>query len=208
MTQGVYWVYQPSQDRALYVGSSNDIERRLSEHRRQLQNGKHINPRLKHTYNKYGAADIHFLTLEETDNLIEREEFWMMAIDPVCNLAIAADNPMRGRTMSAVSREKIAASKRGVKRAPFSEEYRRKVSEAMQGNKRRLGLKHSEESKAQIGASQVGHKHTEATKAKIRAARAKQVPPTLGKKLPAASEERKLKIRDALMRNTNAKKKP
>lgn len=60
-----------------YVGSSKDIEKRLTRHLRDLKNGKHHNIFLQRSYDKYGVD--HFTTgvLEETDQLFEREQVYI-----------------------------------------------------------------------------------------------------------------------------------
>ena len=214
MTTGVYWFYQRSTDRAVYVGSSVNVERRIQEHRRMLQDGKHYNSHLQRTWNKYGADDFEMALLEPADaaQLKEREQFWMEAMPswPTCNIAIAADNAMRGRKHTEETRQKLSRPfsdehKQKLRearnqRGPTSDETRQKLSDAMQGNEHLLGHKHTEETKRKIGAVWAGRKHSEETKAKMRAARALQSPPTLGMKLSPCSEERKQKLSDAQKR--------
>lgn len=77
-------------------------------------------------------------------------------------------------------------SKSGMKGKAYPEEGKRKLSEAMKGNKFALGVFPSEETKAKMSASQKAHwakvgspnkgrKHSEETKAKMRAARANRI---------------------------------
>jgi group I intron endonuclease len=78
-------------------------------------------------------------------------------------------------------------SKSGMKGKVYPEEGKRKLSEAMKGNKFSLGVFPSEETKAKMSASQkakaasfavhpnAGRKHSEETKAKMRAARANRI---------------------------------
>jgi group I intron endonuclease len=209
MTSGVYWIYQISQDRAVYVGSSATIEDRIKGHQLRLVGNRHPNRRLQFTWNKYGAADFRLERLEDVgvERMVEREQFWMdaMPVWPTCNIAIAADNPMRGRHMSDESRRKIGDAFRGKH---LSEEHKRKLSVANKGNQSRLGMvcseEHkrrssesnrgkphlaargrivSEETKRKIGDANRGHVVTEEQREKLRAA-------NLGK---TQSEETKLK---------------
>ena len=78
-------------------------------------------------------------------------------------------------------------SKSGMKGKVYPEEGKRKLSEAMKGNKFALGVFPNEETKAKMSASQkakaasfavhpnAGRKHSEETKAKMRAARANRI---------------------------------
>ena len=132
MPSGVYWIYQPALDRAVYVGSSQNIARRWREHISRLRKGTAPNPKLQNTWRKYGANAFEFTVLEDCpiEKLVEREEFWMLALAPTCNLADAADAPMRGRTASAETRQKLSAAMKGK---PKSAEHRRKIGEAQRG---------------------------------------------------------------------------
>lgn len=196
MTLGVYWFYQASRDRAVYVGSSVDVANRQRYHFRNLQRGTHRNAHLQNTWNKYGAADFQFAVLEECDPaiLIEREQFWMNAMPswPTCNIAIAAGNGMQGRKHSAdvieriraagtgrrhsdAARHKMSESRMGIQ---FSEEHIRKLTIA---NRRRiitdetreklrvagLGRVQTEETRKKISASHVGLKPGQATRKKM-----------------------------------------
>lgn len=153
MTAGVYWIYQPSQDRALYVGSSQHIDRRFAEHKWDLRASRHCNPHLQAVWNKYGAADMQFLTLEAcpVEHLIEREQFWMTALGPACNIAEIAGSS-RGRITSAEVRQKQSAAQKG---RVFSEEHRRKISAAKLGKARPPA---SEAQKAKASAALKGRK--------------------------------------------------
>jgi len=105
------------------------------------------------------------------------------------------NNPMYGRTHTPEVRErirqanlgnqiteeqkqKIVMAKKGVKRAPFSDEWKQKMSEAHKGaNNHRYGVEVSEETRAKIGAKLKGRKQTEEEKARRSAA-------NMGKKKP------------------------
>ena len=60
-----------------YVGQSQNVKKRLSEHFRLLKFGKHTNRHLQNAYNKYGAdafkgeIEIECQSLEELDKLEE-----------------------------------------------------------------------------------------------------------------------------------------
>lgn len=197
MTTGVYWFYQPKKDRVIYIGSSNNIEKRIKRHINGLKRGKHINPIFQNTWNKHGQSEFEATLLEETDlvHLIEREQFWMDFFKPTCNIAIAADNPMRGRKFSEETRRKLSKVHLGKKHSEearqkmsnaqrgkkLSKEHKQKLSEANLGQKRgpmseeqkrklsesHLGHKASEETRKKMGKAQLGRKHSEETRQKL-----------------------------------------
>lgn len=124
---------------------------------------------------------------------------------------LGENNPQWGKKLSEETRKQMSASrtgkklnrplgsKSGMKGKAYPEEGKRKLSEAMKGNKFALGYKHSEETKAKMSASQKAHwaevgspnkgrKHSEETKAKMRASRAKRV----------YTDEDKMKISQAI----------
>lgn len=120
MTSGIYWAYHKSKDRALYVGSSLNINKRMQIHRTNLKRNKHHNKYFQNIFNKYGKGDIEWMVLEETkpELLKEREQFWVDAISPVCNSKFPVDRPTLG-----------------MKLPPFTEEHKRKIAEAKMGSK-------------------------------------------------------------------------
>src|SRR3990167_10837591 len=139
MLSGIYWFYQISRDRAIYIGSSKDVELRFKEHKGKLNSGKHRNRKLLNTWRKYGAADFILSVLQEVDvsKLVEREQFWMDAMPawPTCNIAVSSENFRRGRKMGKEQKEllrKINTGNKyalGVKKGPLSEETKRRLSQ-------------------------------------------------------------------------------
>ena len=65
------------------------------------------------------------------------------------------------------SRKKISESKKGIKRKPFSKEWKQKMSEAHKGEKNhRYGVEVSEETRAKISAKMKGRKQSDEEKAR------------------------------------------
>jgi hypothetical protein len=46
-----------------YIGSSNIIQKRWTQHRRELRAGIHFNPKLQNAWNKYGEENFKFMNL-------------------------------------------------------------------------------------------------------------------------------------------------
>jgi hypothetical protein len=85
----------------------------------------------------------------------------------------------RGRKISPEARAKMSATHKKLGTRPPT------TPEALAANAAaRRGRKHSPEHRAKISASGIGRKHSPEALAKIRAARARQTPPTLGRRCP------------------------
>lgn len=67
------------QNGKLYVGSSNNIERRWKEHKSMLNCNKHHSTHLQNAWNKYGETNFLFEIIEEcnTNILLEREQYYI-----------------------------------------------------------------------------------------------------------------------------------
>ena len=63
----------------IYIGQSNDIERRWKEHIYELNNNKHNNFHLQNAWNKYGCDNFKFEKIDECNiqELNEKEMFWI-----------------------------------------------------------------------------------------------------------------------------------
>lgn len=61
---GIYQIKNKTNNK-IYVGSSLNIKRRFSDHRRLLKNNKHHSYKLQRAYNKYGESNFEFIVLEE-----------------------------------------------------------------------------------------------------------------------------------------------
>lgn len=63
----------------MYVGLTNNIDRRWGEHRKNLRQGKHPNIHLQSSVNKYGIENFTFDIIEKCDlvDLAKRELYWI-----------------------------------------------------------------------------------------------------------------------------------
>lgn len=131
----------------VYVGSSQNIDKRWKEHKRNLQANKHPNVYLQRSYNLYGIEAFTFEIIEECtpEQLIAREQFYL---DIVFNF---------GNTFNIVVKAK---SRLGTK---HTEETKRKISEAKKG---KGGRKLSVEHKQKLLEANLGRVHTEDRKRK------------------------------------------
>lgn len=130
-----------------YIGSAKKLNYRLWNHKHRLTKGNHANNILQNFVNKYGIDKIYFEILEKVeniDNLLEREQYYLDKLTPEFNiLKIAGSNI--GTTMSEEQKLKISKSKKGIL---HTEETKKRISKAMKGKKKtkehaiKVGLKH------------------------------------------------------------------
>lgn len=187
--------------------------------------GQTINPHLpighgrimKSAYKLHGKDNFDYeplcTSIENRATLNAIERFWIAVLDTVVpngyNIELGGS---KGSTWTEERRRKHSlaltgrihcrplGSKSGAKGKKWSEENKRKLSEVLKGRASvNKGIKHTEETKAKMSASQKAHwakvespnkgrKHSEETKAKMRASRAKRV----------YSDEDKMKISQAI----------
>ena len=69
----------------LYIGSSNDVKRRWASHKCLSVWKRYSNLRLYKDMAKYGKDKFIFEVLEKTDNLKEREQYWIKQLSPAYN---------------------------------------------------------------------------------------------------------------------------
>ena len=65
-------------DKKCYIGSSVNVKKRFSEHRRDLNKNSHHSYHLQRAWNKYGESQFQFQILEICINesaLIEKEQY-------------------------------------------------------------------------------------------------------------------------------------
>ena len=159
-----------------YIGSSNNIQKRLSAHRQMFVHCRHDNCHLQRAYNKYGADNFEFSTvlLCDIENKLYYEQTLIDGLKPTYNIATCAEASQQGLHHTDESRQKMSAAHLGKNKGalnpnfgkPCSEETRRKLSEANKGELNHMFGKHwSEEAKrknSEAHTGKPGHKHTEA----------------------------------------------
>lgn len=83
---GVYYIQIDSHS---YIGSSNQITRRLREHKKKLIHNYHDNKFMQRVYNKYkDGGKIYYQMLEvcNQDELKTREKYWIDKLNPDINI--------------------------------------------------------------------------------------------------------------------------
>lgn len=116
-----------------YIGSTTRPDKRLKEHLRELNNGKHHSQPLQRAWTKYGSDSFIFLQLQEaydevelaTLEMIYTEEYQAMTDGYV--LVAGRDHITE---ISEETKQKMSETRKGK---PKSEETRRKMSQANRG---------------------------------------------------------------------------
>lgn len=75
---------------------------------------------------------------------------------------------------------------------PCSEQRKKRIGDG------RRGKFHTQETKQKMSETRKGYHHTQETKQKMSESRKRQIPPTLGKKLPPPSPEKRKKLSEAI----------
>lgn len=191
---GVYVITNTSNGK-VYVGSAVNVRRRWGEHRRTLRLGSHHSRTLQRAWMKYGEQSFHLhvvCVLTDKTGLVICEQSWLdklrpfdpsrgYNINPTAQSRLGAKwTPERRAEFSAsrkgfckgktLTHEHKQALMNGRNAAGFSEETRRKMSEAARARAR---PPLSEETKRKIGEANRGRKLppvAESTRAKLSAA--------------------------------------
>lgn len=134
---GVYKILNRKNGK-FYIGSSVDVEKRFSSHKKELIAGTHNNKHLQNAWNKYGEDSFEFLVIEEVSDINElrnRETYYLQSTK--------CTNPDIGYNM--LDNANIGL---GVQ---ASTEIRQRISVACSGDKNgNYGRKHTEEEKVRM----------------------------------------------------------
>jgi hypothetical protein len=129
-----------------YVGSTTDLDQRVFSHRCELRAGRH-SPKLQRAWYEYQSAELHVLVECSKEELLVNEQIaidWVFATEFCLNTGRCAENPNRGRKLSAERCAQIGEARRGKKHTP---ESIAKMASA------KLGRPRSLETRAKISAS-------------------------------------------------------
>lgn len=124
-----------------YFGSTDDVERRKTEHFGLLYKNKHHSSYLQNAYNKYGPENFElvvFLICNNREEAFEDEQLCLDHLNPEYNMSRIASYPTKE------TRIKISNSLIGHKNGigiPCSPSRRARISRSMTGNKNAVGNK-------------------------------------------------------------------
>ena len=112
--RGIYWILIYDY---YYIGSSQNIPKRIARHLRELAVGKHVNKKLQSVFNKYNEFSYVYRDVPDEQDLLEAEQ---KEIDEniddkfCCNLARSATAAFQGREHTKDSKERISDSSRAA----------------------------------------------------------------------------------------------
>ena len=115
MKSGVYKITNIINNKC-YVGSSQNILRRWSEHKRELFKNKHHSIVLQRSYNKHKLNNFIFEVLEycTTDMLLIKEQYYIDILKPKYNMLKFAGSAL-GHIVTEKTKLKMSLKKKGVK---------------------------------------------------------------------------------------------
>lgn len=134
---GIYKIVNVAKNEC-YIGQSQNIKKRISEHFRLLKSGKHVNARLQNAFNKYGENNFNWnveIVCEDANDLNALEEAFISGdatfVEKMFyNIADFAKAPMRGKKHTDEIRAKISKKRRASSFDYRSSEYRKKLARA------------------------------------------------------------------------------
>ena len=151
---GVYFIRNTLSNK-VYVGSSINIFRRWTTHKRELKAGRHHSLLLQRSFDKNGEEAFEYCLAEsaaDAKQMIKLETKWIKMLDSVHNgynvnpfpyeigLMPKSEEHKRkigqahiGRKLSEESKDKIRQKALGRKMGPMSDELKKKLSEVKKG---------------------------------------------------------------------------
>lgn len=186
MSSGIYLIINRINNKA-YVGSAVNHEDRWRLHKLSLNLNNHHNRHLQAAWLNYGAENFEFRLIELTDDLLNREQFWIDKLN-TCDHNIGYNICKAGRNRHGVkasdeTRRKLSESHKGHK---ASAETKAKMSEARKGNTWNKGRTWSQEAIEKRRLGNTGKKRTPEQIKRIKAGQAKTRKPV--------SEETRVKM--------------
>lgn len=171
----------------VYIGQSERLTEREREHFYYLGRGEHYNEHLQKAFSKYGKDNFIFEVIEETDDLDNKELFWLtehggLNSDKTYNLK----DPLT-KKWSDYTRVKQSNSMIGDKNPNFGNTWTQEQKNAASKKRKgvtlenRIGKDKADLTKQKMSESQTGRKHTDEVKEKIRQANIGENNPAYGK---------------------------
>lgn len=168
---GVYKIRNKINEK-VYIGSSIELSRRITQHKSDLCNDRHSNPHLQNSWNKYGKENFEFVILLYCDEnyVYYYEQAFLDNIYCEYNIAENAIAPMLGKKHTKEAKIKIGNAAKGSKNAWYKTGPPKwvidKAAKVNTGNKYNKGRVWTREQKEKASKAHKGKKLTERHKAK------------------------------------------
>ena len=163
-TSGIYAIVCTSTNK-YYIGQAVNIKKRWATHLSTLKRNIHFNIKLQRAWNKYGESSFCFIILEECNNLMEREQFYIDKYESSTsgfNLRATADNSLgwwKNKTRSEETKRKISIALTGHK---FTNRIRKPSIATYNFKYSRLGKKNTPEHNKKISLAASGERSSQA----------------------------------------------
>lgn len=159
-----------------YIGSTMNLKKRWTEHRKILRGGRHNNQILQRAWNKYGEDAFKFLPIltcaPTKQMLMFYEQQLLDKVNPEYNILTTAGTCL-GAKRSDASRKRMSEAHIGKPVKPRTIEQNAEISKRMLGHHRGMtGKTHTVESKSKMSEALTGKKRgpiSDAHKASISA---------------------------------------
>lgn len=170
---GIYKITFLQNKNLFYIGSSQDVRKRLIHHLSQLKNLKHQNKILLNYYKKYGIDNFKFDVVEYCDLefLIVKEQYYIDNLNPFFNIRKIADRNT-GVVQSEELKKRRSETRKGVK---FSKEHCENISKSKKGKKLTYKKFNSPETRIKISNSNKGRLVSNETREKLSIAGSKRI---------------------------------
>lgn len=117
-------------DDRVYIGSTTNLTRRWTEHKRDLKNSNHHNKHLQRFVDKYGIESLIFSIVEElNEGLLIKEQEYIDKLDNLFNISTNATAPMLGKKHTEEALEKISNASKGENNPMYGRTRSKKVKE-------------------------------------------------------------------------------
>jgi len=123
-------------NKKFYIGSTKDFHKRKRDHRAKLNRKQHDNIHLQRSWNKHGSATFTFKIVEQTVDLLPREQHYIDTLKPQYNIgkhACGGDNLTNHPDREQIIKRRSATVRQ--KHLQMSTEERQKLSDNMKGSK-------------------------------------------------------------------------
>ena len=153
---GIYKIYSAIHPDKFYVGSALDIQRRMTVHKSELKHRNHPNNKLQNYFNKHGVVNFSYDVIERctSKNLLEREQYYIDALNPYFNIVKVVKSPMLGLKHTEEAKIKIGKASLG-RRGALGYKYSKEAIERIRKNSMRPC---KEETKRKIGLANKGRR--------------------------------------------------